>query len=144
MKLTIFALLLFSSFSWASEYSEDQLADLKSSWLLNEPKSYSYTLRHGGVFGYTIEKITVRKGTCTARAQSVYGKKKQPWKKSKCEGHRIHELISSVQKQELDGVFQSEIKLNPEYKFISYYSVEPKTEFTDQDWYFEVLNFKAK
>lgn len=143
MKLTIFALLLFSSFSWASEYSEDQLADLKSSWLLNEPESYSYTLRHGSFFGYTIEKITVRKGICTARAQSVYGKK-QPWKKGKCEGHRIHELISSVQKQEREGVFQSEIKLNPEYKFISYYSVEPKTEFTDQDWYFEVLNFKAK
>jgi hypothetical protein len=143
MKLTIFALLMFSSFSWASEYSEVQLSDLKNNWVSNEPKSYSYTLRHGGVFGYTIQKITVRKGVCTARSQFVYGKK-HPWKKSTCEGHRIHELISSVQKQELEGVFQSKIKLNSEYKFISYYSAEPKTEFTDQDWYFEVLNFKAK
>lgn len=143
MKIIILNLLLFSSVCWASEYSEAQLTDLKSSWLLNEPKSYSYALRHGDFFGYTIEEITVRNGTCTARAQSVYGKK-QPWEKSKCEGHRIHELISSVQKQERAGVLQSEIKLNSDYKFISYYSVEPKTEFTDQYWYFEILNFKAK
>jgi len=143
MKHTIFALLLFSSFSWASEYTEAQLSDLKNSWLLSEPKSYRYTLRHGGVFGYTIEKITIRNGVCTSRSQSVYGKK-QPWKRSTCEGHRIHELISSVQKQELDGVFQSEIKVKAEYNFISYYSAEPKTDLTDQDWYFEVLSFKVK
>jgi hypothetical protein len=143
MKITIFALLMFGSISWASEYSEAQLSDLKNNWVANELRSYSYTLRHGGAFGYTIEKITVRKGVCTARSQSVYGKK-QPWKKGTCEGYRIHELISSVQKQELEGVFQSKIELNSEYKFISYYSAEPKTELTDQDWYFQVLNFKAK
>lgn len=143
MKFTIFALLLFSSMGQASEYSDTQLSELKNNWFLTEPKSYSYTLRHGGVFGYTINRISVRKGTCKARSQFVYGKK-HPWKKSKCEAHRIHELIESVQKQELQGVFQSKIKLNSEYNFISYYSTEPKTEFTDQDWYFEILSFKAK
>lgn len=143
MKFTIFALLMFGSISWASEYSEAQLSDLKNNWVSNEPRSYSYTLRHGGAFGYTIEKITVRKGVCTARSQNVYGKK-QPWKKGTCEAHRIHELIASVQKQELEGVLLSKIQVNSEFHFVSYYSAEPETELTDQDWYFEVSNFKAK
>jgi hypothetical protein len=143
MKFTIFVLLLFSALARASEYSEAQLSALKNNWILSEPSAYSYTLRHGGVFGYTVEKISVRKGACRARAQFVYGKK-GPWKRSKCEGNRIHELIESVQKQELEGVFQSQIKLSVKYKFISYYSVEPKTEFTDQGWYFEISNFKVR
>lgn len=143
MKLTIFALLLFSSLGQASEYSETQFSELKNNWLLTEPKSYSYTLRHGGAFGYTIHKITIRNSFCKARTQFVF-EKKFPWEKSSCEGYRIHELIESVQKQELEGVFQSKIKLSSKYNFISYYSAEPKTELTDQDWYFEILSFKAK
>lgn len=142
MKFIISILLIFSSSGWGAEFSETQLDDMKNNWLLKEPKSYKYTLRHGGVFGYTLMQITIRKGICKARSRFV-GIKKYRWKKSICEGYRIHELISSVQKQELKGVYQSEIKVNAEYNFISYYSAEPKTEATDQDWYFEILSFKG-
>jgi hypothetical protein len=51
-----------------------QLSEFKTKWILSEPSAYSYTLWHGGVFGYTVEKISVRKGACRARAQFVYGK----------------------------------------------------------------------
>lgn len=142
--IVIFTLLLFSAFTLGAELSEVQLAELKGEWLLKEPKSYEYTLRHGGVFGYTVHQITLSKGTCKARSRLVFGKQKHRWEKSTCEGYTIQELISSVQEEELRGVFKSEIKVNTEYGFVSHYSVEPKTDATDQDWYFEVLRFKTK
>lgn len=142
MKLIVSSLLFFSSFAFGSELSQSQLADLKKNWLLNEPTSYKYTLRHGGPFGYTIEKIIIRKGKCTARSQFVFSKR-YPWKKSSCEGNKIHELITSIQKQELKGVFSSKVLIHDKYSFISHYSVDPKTDATDQSWYFEVLEFKV-
>ena len=141
MKITIFTLLFFSCFAFCSELSQSQLTDLKKNWLLNEPKSYRYTLMHGvGPFGYTIEKIVIRKGKCTARSQFIFGKR-HPWKKSSCEGHTIHELITSVQEQELKGVFSSKILIHEKYGFISSYSADPKTDASDQDWHFEVSGF---
>jgi hypothetical protein len=41
---------------------EAQLSELKNNWILSEPSAYSYTLRHGGVFGYTVEKNKCSKG----------------------------------------------------------------------------------
>lgn len=143
MKLTIFAFILVSSFAFGSELSQSQLADLKQNWLLNEPKSYRYTLVHGaGPFGYTIVKVVIRKGKCKARSQYVFGKR-YPWERSSCKGNKIHELIASVQEQELKGVFSSKILINEKYGFISKYSAEPKTDATDQDWHFEVSSFKV-
>jgi hypothetical protein len=144
MKLIIFLLSFSYSFCLASDFSDEQIANLKNEWPIKEPEVYKYTLRHGGVFGYTLHKISIRKSKCTAMSRFIFGNNKSRWKKSTCKGYKIEDLLLSVQEQEQRGAYRSEIKVNAQYGFISYYSAEPKTEDTDQDWYFEVLKFVAK
>lgn len=144
MKLIIFGILFFSSLAFCSELSSEQLHDLEKNWLLKEPKSYQYTLRHGaGPFGYTLEKIVIHNGTCTARSQFIFHGHRDRWEKSTCEGHRIHHLIASVRIQESDGVYSSKMRFHEKYGFISEYYADPKTDASDQDWHFEILKFKV-
>lgn len=144
MKLIIFVTLFFSYSAVCSELSSDHLYDLEKNWLLNEPKSYQYTLRHGvGPFGSTLEKIVIRDGICTARSRFIFHRRHHRWEKSSCEGHRINNLIASIRTQESAGVFKSKMRTNEKYGFVSEYYADPKTDATDQDWHFEVSDFKV-
>lgn len=143
MKKIVFALHFFSTVALGSEFSPEQISALEQTWLANEPKSYRYTLRHGaGPFGSTIQKIIIRNGICKARSQFVFHGRHSRWEKSTCKDHTIKDLIISVQEQESRGVFRSKIQVNERYGFISSYYADPITDDTDQDWHFEVSNFK--
>jgi hypothetical protein len=144
MKFLILLLYFSYHFCLASDLSGEEIANLKNEWTIKEPEVYKYILRYGGVFGYTLHKISIRKNKCTAMSRFIFGNNKSRWKKRTCKGYKIEDLLLSVQEQEQRGVYRSEIKVNAQYGFISYYSAEPKTEDTDQDWYFEVLKFVAK
>lgn len=113
-------------------------------WGANGIKSYSYTLKRGGVFGYSLYKIKIRDGVCKAKAKHVFGRKPIVWSKDSCEGKTIEELFEAVKHQMEQGVNRVNIKFDQDYSFIANFVVEPKTEYTDQDWYFEIIGFQAK
>lgn len=116
----------------------------RKAWESKRENSYSYTLKRGGVFGYSLYKIEIKNGDCRAKSKYVFNRTPIFWKKDSCEGNTIEELYESVGNQIASGVISVELTYDEKYSFISYFSVEPKTDFTDQDWYFEITKFKVK
>ncbi len=139
MKLTIFILMLLPGVAFSSD-----LDTHRKSWESEKAISYSYFLKKGGVFGYTIYKIQVINGVCKAKSKYVFDRTPIFWKKASCEGNTIEDLYKAVSCQIAEGVIKMDLTYDEKYNFISYFSVEPKTELTDQDWYFEITKFKVK
>jgi hypothetical protein len=123
---------------------DSALSDPFRIWAEAEPMAYRYSLRSGGVFGYTLYKVSVRDGICRAKSKFVYTRKFGRWERVSCDGILIADLIGRAEDQERAGVKFSEISINQEFGFVSYYSAEPDTELTDQSWYFEVTDFRVR
>ena len=139
MRYIVLTLMLLPGIVISSELD----AHIKA-WESKKEDSYSYTLKRGGVFGYSIYKIKIRNGECSAKTKYVFDRKPIFWKKASCKGNTIEELHESVSRQIANGVIRMELTYNDNYSFIEYFLVEPKTEYTDQDWYFEITKFKVK
>lgn len=140
----ILALMVFSSSFACAEEQSASLEGLVAEWLQKEPAAYKYHLKAGGVFGYSNIKVSIKDGKCSAKSQYVYGKERTRWKSDSCEGRTITDLIESVQGQEQEGAVQSDMRINADNSFVSYYVAAPKTELTDQDWWFEITEFQVR
>ena len=139
MKFIVLTLMLLPGLAISSDLEVNRKA-----WESNRENSYSYTLKRGGVFGYSLYKIKIKNGDCRAKSKYVFDRTPMLWKKDSCEGNTIEELYESVRSQIAEGVIKMELTYDEKYSFISYFSVEPKTDYTDQDWYFEITKFKVK
>lgn len=122
----------------------DELDAHRGVWESKHINSYSYPLKTGGVFGYSLYKIQIKDGICKAKSKYVFNRTPIFWKKDSCEGNTIEELYDSVKNQMSQDIVGMELAYDENYSFISYFSVEPKTDLTDQDWYFEITKFRAK
>ena len=137
-------LVLLSSSSIAGDsVSISELESNEARWNSQSFTSVSFKLREGGPFGYTEYKIKTSGEKCKANSRFVFGKEIEKWKTDSCLSHTPAEQFKKVKAQLIAGTIRSEIRFNPEFGYIEFYSVEPKTDAFDQDWYFEVSGFKS-
>lgn len=112
-------------------------------WNSNNFEKITYTLKDGGVFGYSEYKVTIKNGSCRAMSRFIVGKFRDSWSKETCKDRTIPDLFERVKLQLEHGVLRETTKFNAEFGFIESFSAEPDTAATDQDWYFVISNFRA-
>ncbi|MEM6927552.1 MAG: hypothetical protein AAF602_11525 [Myxococcota bacterium] len=151
------ALLALPVVTWANEgcpsHSTDgeirvarqQVRELEARWESLPPRTYTYTVIHGGgPFGYFTTRVKVRGTSCTAR-QKFRFVRRHPWKTVDCEGVTISHLLHSV--DEALGLAPSSFSMTvdpPSWSIIRSFSVDPECETEDEDWYFRIRRFRSK
>ena len=111
-------------------------------WETANLKKYSYTLKNGGPFGYTLYKISINNGRCKAKSRYIMGRATGRWTKTTCEGNTIAEIHDELRSQLTRGVADIRMELDPVLGYTKYFYLEPKTDLPEQSWYVEISNFK--
>jgi hypothetical protein len=74
----------------------------------------------------------------------VFGKSKGAWKQTGCEGITISDLFQDIRHELTRGTVRASAEFHKTFGYVMKFSGEPDTGITDQDWYLEVKEFKAK
>lgn len=114
------------------------LGEARKRWESQDLEDYSLTLHRGGVFGGQKYRVKVRAGECV---------KVTYWRRltrhhASCDNRTIPELFD-----ELAEVIQSDpvslgLEFDPAFGYPVYVSVEPRTDLTDQDWWYTISRFR--
>jgi len=146
MKFISCAILLTFLTTKALAFNPASLAEIETAeslWNSKNLISYSYLVKEGGVFGFSEYKIKVNGEKCSAKSRYSIGSKFSSWKSDVCTGHLISEQFARSKKQMLAGTNHSTFTANAGVGYIQYFSADPITDATDQDWYIEIKNFKV-
>ena len=117
-----------------------KLSEAENLWNLQNFSSYSYTLKNGGAFGFSLYRISFKNGKCTAKSKAFL----RNWKTDVCSRHTMPEVFTEFRRQLNFGTESVRAEFDPELGYLKSLYLEPKTDLTDQSWYVEVTNFKAK
>lgn len=115
----------------------------KAKWDSKKFKDISYTLKDGGVSGYSEYEIVIKNGNCQAMSRFVIGNSVAKWSAVSCAGHTIPELYERVLNQLYTDVYVVNFVSNKEFGYLEQFSVQPDTNRSDHFWFFDVSNFKA-
>ena len=146
MKFIFCATLLAFLTTSALASNPASIAEIESAEVLWNSKnlvSYSYIVKEGGVFGFYEYKIKVNGNKCSAKSRYSIGSKFSSWKTDVCTGHLISEQFERSKKQMRAGTNHSNFTANESAGYLEYFSADPITDATDQDWYIEIKNFKV-
>ena len=122
-----------------NEQADALLDQARATWARNGLTDYSYTLERGGAFGAGPKlRIRVEAGKCV---QVTY------WqtflrREDTCDNRTVPELFD-----ELDRAIQSrpvrvELKFDQEFGYPIEVSVEPRTDLSDQQWWYSISRFR--
>ncbi len=146
MKFIFCAILLVFLTASALASSPTSITEIESAeslWNSKNLTSYSYVVKEGGVFGFYEYKIKVNDSKCSAKSRYSIGSKFSSWKNDVCTGHLISEQFARAKKQILTGTNHSNFTANASAGYLEYFSADPVTDATDQDWYIEIKGFKV-
>ncbi len=111
-------------------------------WSSTAPKSYSYTLKSGGAFGYTTFQIRVVNGRCTAKSRFTWDRP-GPWRVDTFTDRTIAELFAEFRRMLAFPMERIEWEADPTFGFPVKARFEPHTEETDTSSYFEISRFRT-
>lgn len=143
ISLILAAIFCLSGLVAADAQYLEKLERAEQLWGSANLKKYSYTLKSGGVFGYTTYKISVNNGKCKSKSRYVMGKTASAWARAACDGQTIVELFDKLRSQLMRGVEDIRLEFDPVFGYPKYFYIEPKTDLEDQSWYVEISRFKG-
>lgn len=91
VRLCVITLLMMckAQFAFSAAHDLRYLAELELAeqrWKASAITEYRYTLTRGtGPFGYSIYRVSVREGKCSASSRYIFGKR-GPWRRASCDG----------------------------------------------------------
>ena len=118
--------------------AQEMLDAAREVWEGHEPTDYTFTLERGGVFGGVKYRVKVKDGKCV---KTTYWRRLIRHRGS-CENRTIPDLLD-----ELDQVIRSDpisiwLKFDPDTGVPVEVSVEPRTDLSDQDWWYYISRFR--
>jgi hypothetical protein len=148
MFLQLALLLAIGSVSNAAAMIDQLNAKLDAgemAWNRAQLTTFSYTLIDGGAFGYSIYKVTVRNGKCSAKSKLSPDTQHRGWRRDTCDGHGIAELISEIRRVVNAGIDHAELECDGILGYPAKFLMEPPAAAGfDLVWYIEISHFTAK
>ena len=120
-----------------NEAAQEMLSAARTVWQDSKLADYTFTLERGGVFGGVKYRVKVKDGKCL---KVTYWHRLKRHKDT-CDNRTIAELLD-----ELDQVIEEDpisiwLEFDPELGYPIEVLVEPKTDLTDQDWWYVISRF---
>jgi Family of unknown function (DUF6174) len=141
--LLLISTLISSNAISSNEKLLKDIENYQARWSQNEPDTYQYRVKEGGVFGYKEYKVKINGNRCSAKYKNKGASNNFFWKKASCENIKISSMFEKIRKQlayEADEI-KLFVALDGRLK---YFYFEPKGDIEDQDWYIEIYDFKSK
>jgi len=139
----LFLVLLTSFASGVATESDKQAKTIldaaRTAWAKNGLTDYSYTLERGGVFGAGPKlRVRVVAGKCV---------KVTYWRRflrheDTCDNRTILELLDELDRGIERNPISTRLQFDPQFGYPLRVSVEPRTDLSDQDWWYVITRFK--
>ena len=120
----------------------EKLVTAETRWRSAKIENYHYTFISGGAFGSSEYRVTVRNGKCLAYSKIRSSRTIHPWRVASCDDRTIAHYFMEIRRQLERGVERIDIAFDPQFGFVSRFSLDPAEGLTDQTWYGNVTSFK--
>jgi hypothetical protein len=147
MYRSLILLALTAGASLAGDKDALNLAALKNAealWQAANLNEYSYTLIHGGAFGYTTYRVRIRDGTCGATSRETIMGRSGSWARVECGSHTVEGVFATLRSQLEAGTTSAQMYFDDALGYPTELSIEPDTELEDQTWYVSISDFRAR
>ena len=139
--LTILALII-PQFAIADRVAnnaeaQEMLDVARAVWEGNKLTDYTFTLERGGVFGGVKYRVKVENGKCS---KVTYWHRLKRHKDT-CDNRTVAELLDELGQVIKEDPVSIWLKFDPKLGFPVEVSVEPRTDLTDQDWWYRISRF---
>lgn len=140
--LVIPVLIALASVARAAESNEearDLLDAARAAWAKHGLTDYSYTLERGGVFGAGPKRrVRVEAGVCVRVTYWWHLSRHQ----DSCDNRTIPELFDELGREIRNNPVSILLKFDPELGYPLEVTVEPRTDLSDQEWWYAISRFR--
>jgi hypothetical protein len=122
-----------------NEHAKTLLEAARTAWEESGLTDYSYTLERGGVFGAGPKlRVRVEAGECV---------KVTYWRRflrheGSCDNRTILGLLDELDREIQQNPISTRLRFDPQFGYPLEVSVEPRTDLSDQDWWYVITRFR--
>ena len=120
-----------------NETAQEMLDVARAVWEENKLTDYTFTLERGGVFGGVKYRVKVKDGECLK--VTYWHRLKRH--KDNCDNRTIAELFDELDQAINEDPISIWLEFDLELGYPVEVSVEPRTDLTDQDWWYVISRF---
>ena len=110
-------------------------------WRAAKLRDYSYTLVHGGAFGYTTYRVRVRDGICGATSRETIMGRSGNWVRVECGSHTVEGVFAMLRSQLEGGTISAQMHLDDVLGYPTELNIEPDTQVEDATWHISISQF---